>query len=452
MERDILSSRKKIAALTVPKVTGWDFSSEKQRKLIEDIQFYNEKLLPTYEKFQQEGESGAEMSQEFLHSLLGCLDAIEHCLYLWFQMQQPPSVLVPSQQLPSVPAPPQEQKLMFEVLTQLQVAHREGIKKIVELDLAPWITEQEPKALEDAGQLWSCITQRGSDGAFRIANEVDYHMMTIRMPRMARRDLQDDLFASLARLISRPRGRRLLQIIHTQGLQGKGVTFTLNPTGLELGSLSPIAAPTGKGAQCQWAERKATMVPNTGSGGQVACVVGLSDSDMTDFDIANTLLPSPVFIGLGHELVHIAHYQNGTYMGNTAHFPEVASVYSKLVAQVYSKQSLMATPAYQGSGSLEEFLTIPTTSEQVSIANQLQQMGVSFKFEERPFTPQVLIGLIQLNGDIPTENSIRDEHQLGARHTHRSIANPLLYPSAQEDALGEVVTGPKEWAKRVKLI
>lgn len=348
MQKKPVFVREQIQLLSDVKVKTWNIpqGSQLQMQLTQEIALSN-KLLNTPLK-------GGGIPQETVFPLLQCFDSIEHTIYQWFTQQQSPA---------------QEQYALFLLLRQLQENHKVVVSRQIELDLPPWIPIVSPgENLDEVVQLWHSITQRDGDGAFRVENETA-GLVAKAVPPQAHKDLQNDLFASLARLITRPVGRRLLRLAYTQGRTGKAVHFLLNPTSYALGGISPMASPDGVGADCQWNVDALTgnvigLMPNVGSSGQMSYIIGLTDADMMDFDKANRLLPSPVFIGLGHELIHIAHYQYGTYMSNAAHYSEVANVYQQLFPTI-AQQNL--PPAYQGGGSLEEFLTIPDHAEQLYI-------------------------------------------------------------------------------------
>lgn len=404
-----------------------------QDQLTQQIAASN-KLFSNFDALQRKG---GEMTTDIVFPLLQSFDTLEHTIYQGLTQQQ---------------FAQEEQLSLFKLLNQVQINHKAVVTTQVERDLPPWITDVSQA--EDQGEvvnMWRSLTQRGGDGVFRIANETA-GILGAPVPALARKDVQDDLFAALARLFTRPVGRKLLRLLHTRGLTGKAITFVLNPMSYQFGSTSPMAAPEGAGANCQWNGN--TLTHNVGSGGQITCVVGLTDADMLDFDHANRWLPSPLFLGLGHELIHIAHYQHGTYTDRvTPHFAEVAAIYRKL----FPKTDQPNVPAaYQVGGNLEEFLTIPDYGEQMKINAELQ-LAVNLQniqYEQHIFTPKNLQEIIRMNveADIPTETDIRREHFLGERHAHRSIANPVLYPQATEDNPGAWITRPQLWAQSVGII
>jgi hypothetical protein len=119
-DRDILS-RKKLVALLEPKVEPSLGDLHQSQILIENltgtIRLYNKELpgyqksLSTYYTQQLEGESEPRVRPELseqLYRLLAYLDTIEHSIYTWLQ---------------PILASDLTEKLMFELLVEVQVAH-----------------------------------------------------------------------------------------------------------------------------------------------------------------------------------------------------------------------------------------------------------------------------------------------------------------------------------------
>lgn len=397
----------------VPKT--WNFP-----KLGEAYQSAFTKAIQAYN--QQRKMNKGEMEEEtYLHSLVGQLDEIEHFIYLWFTQAS---------------LPPEEQKAMFALLDQVQIAHKELIKRMIELDARPWVAgKRESKELDALYELWRNMTQRGGDGAFRISNILlpEQAARGATLSRNARQDLQDALFAALARLISRPQGQLLLETIHLEGLKGKVVKCAVSIMAYWSGMTGPLASNLDTTALFRYDKNTGSITRGQGSGGAIeSTFIGLKDSDMMDYNDQKKLILSPVFIGLGHELVHVAHYQRGSYVGRT-----------------------IASGLPEGyDGNLEEFLTIPNIQDQLQLGEQAMKMEVmntdSNEFEPRVFKLQ---DLILMNIGIPTEAELRAEHSLDARYGHGSRPNPILYPAYDEKkhSPGDVITGPKDWAFQVKL-
>ena len=142
----------------------------------------------------------------------------------------------------------------------------------------------------------------------------------------------------------------------------------------------------------------------------------MRDASLVDFDAEHRTIPSPAFIGLGHELIHAAHYQRGAY----------------------SPGGHDAVPD-EYHGDLEEFLTIADPRDIAKQAGKKIERG---KSKRKP-----TIGSIAgLHEGLPTEAELRAEHGLGIRHGHSSSANPIIHPGVQpQDDPSEYVKDPVEW-------
>jgi hypothetical protein len=118
---------------------------------------------------------------------------------------------------------------------------------------------------------------------------------------------------------------------------------------------------------------------------------------MMDYGARGTVVPSPTFIGIGHELIHASHYLRGSYVKTTG-----------------------AKVPREYGGQTEEFLTIAPAAEREQFS------AVPYA----PDAPATIGDLDEINRGLPTEADLRAEHGLGTRTSHEGLANPFLHPGA----------------------
>jgi hypothetical protein len=220
-----------------------------------------------------------------------------------------------------------------------------------------------------------------------------------------------EIMAALARLISRPRGRALVAELRNERTSGPGETkilfmmsnlfklvgmrdygFAEPYVGAKAIDVDPIdAAPKADGGR---------ITAGKGSTTAVEVAPGVRDASLMDYGDRGTIIPSPTFIGIGHELIHAAHYLRGSYV-----------------------KTDKAEAARDYGGQVEEFLTIASAAEREP-------------FSRAPYAPGAIgtIGdLEEINRGLPTEADLRSEHGLGIRTSHEGLANPFLHPGALDD-------------------
>jgi len=363
-------------------------------------------------------------SERHLHKQFALVDGLEHRVYDWHKQNRKTATV-------------DQQRAMFDLLDDLQAHHKTLVRRTVEQGASLWVKDP----LDAAGragvdQLWGAL--RDGQQGFTFPTHVHTADGPVALPAKLQDKFKVDTLSALARLISRPRGRSLVQALHDGSGGGKGIDFALpalpklrGTDGYQTPYVGAQAVPSRPGSatlRVQGDKRKnQRLVPGPGSGTGVLVAPGIKDSSLVDFDSDEAHILSPAFIGVGHELIHGAHYQRGTYVG-----PVQPGQHAPL-------------PAAYG-GDIEEFATIAPP--------HLQKGKVSASFKKlsggSTTLPFELSKLAALNEGIPTEAEIRAEHGLDVRHGHESTANPVRYASAQRgENPGEHVRDAIEWLGRL---
>jgi hypothetical protein len=174
-------------------------------------------------------------------------------------------------------------------------------------------------------------------------------------------------------------------------------------------------------------QKNLQVVRGKGSGAGVEIAPGIKDAGMMDFDAAGNPILSPRFIGVGHELVHAAHYGAGTYIGQKLLKPH-------------------ATIPGEYNDDVEELLTIASQQERAA-ARDVDVSSDRLSVHAKPHVFK-MSEWEELNKDIPTEADIREEHGLSIRSGHTTTANPYLYPGAKKgEDPGQYVKDAIEWIR-----
>jgi hypothetical protein len=247
------------------------------------------------------------------------------------------------------------------------------------------------------------------------------------------------VYAQLARLMSRPVGRRLLRVILDSSTPEKQVLLRMFPLPQMLDNtkgarrIGAKAFPLPNQPSEFTVQDDNTIVKGAGAGSNVSLVPGIRDSTMMDHDMDGNKILSPSFIGLGHELIHSARYLDGSYVGMSNPHPEGVAT--------------QLPPGYHGD--IEEFLTIASGNEREDQKGRSKKTIRIYGSDEKGNETKHLMRYTELLnqvGHIPTEAEIREEHGLSIRHGHSSEINPyrfgVLPPNTDP---GDVVTDGVEW-------
>jgi hypothetical protein len=115
---------------------------------------------------------------------------------------------------------------------------------------------------------------------------------------------KDKMLTQFGKLLSRPIGRELVT-----GLISAGHTVTILPSGPR----TVAAARRGAGSV-----ENADGSANTGGDSTIMIEAGLKDTDIVCRDPAGKVISSPIFLILGHELIHAVHNDAGRNHRNKA--------------------------------------------------------------------------------------------------------------------------------------
>lgn len=354
-----------------------------------------------------------------IHLQMAQLDELEHKVYDWFRENHSTG---DSGQLHA----------MFDLLDDIKDHHRMLIKRTIDTGSSLWVKDKlDVPGRKKVNELWDALVS--GQGNFEMPTNVHTANGQVNLPDNLQKKFKVDTLAAMARLMSRPKGRSLVKALHEGSADGKEVNFMIPPIHKLRGTDGYATRYVGAKAQAYsdgdaavklrgTKKHNHRLVKGTGSGSGVLIAPGVKDSSMVDFDRAQNPILSPSFIGVGHELIHAAHYQRGSYLAS-------------------NKGSGAKLPAY--GDDVEEFLTIASPKEHqgLKVAASLGQLAggsATHKFDVKH--------LANLNAGIPTEAEIRAEHGLAIRHGHTSMANPIRYSKAtpQEDP-GTHVSDAVDW-------
>jgi Effector protein len=387
-----------------------------QRLIDEDLVHENlaetslRQWIQTHNQREDPGSGDKETEKAYLHSQLEDLDNIEHEIYQRFGQSHDDSP---------------ERTSMFKLLDQVQEHHRELIDRTSRGGHELWVKgDVDFGERERINQVWGQVV--ANQGNLSVERTVPTDDGTAQVPGQQYGALRKEVLSDMARLMSRPKGRKLVEHLHTQGQDdSRQVKLRMHNLGaLKKGAaLSPLASKLSNEAVVR--ESDGGIVKGKGSGAVVSLTPGLKDSDFSDFGPQGQRIPSPTFVSLGHELTHSAHFQRGT---------SAEGVESNEIP------SLSAEEGYEGD--MEELLTIERTEdlEQMKNASVSQDDGKGS-----------LDTLLKLNKDIPTEDDIREEHGLGLRFGHTTMATPERYPESQKGSdPADFVERPQQIAKDIE--
>lgn len=378
-------------------------------------------ILQQINQFNQALDEAGE-GEEGTHQKLASLDAVEHSLYQWFNAH------VDEQDNP-------KRANMFRLMDQIQGEHHGLIRHTIDNNLPLWVHgDQTEEENQQTQQIWTKITQ--GDDAVRFDETVPDTGEQI--PEEHLKQLKTGTFSDIARLMSRPHGRKLVSSLVNNATAEKPLTLGLRPTGdITAGQISPSASDQGDPrAAIRVTENDGgppTFQPGLGGRVRVNLVPGLKDSDYSDFDAAGQRVPSPTFVGLGHELVHGAHYQQGTYP-KPHDVDQIGPTFDALAAH------------YQGN--LEEFVTIASAAERHVQGDQSAtgsfyragdvEGGLDYPNKVEAALP--LARLEEMNQNIPNEADIRAEHGISLRSGHNTTVTPELHADIPDELRGQPMT------------
>jgi len=391
---------------------SWGIDEKFRNRLLAKVKNYNEK------------ENRKDHSKDNVHRNLKILDELEHWLYQWFEEHKTETDNA-------------NRAGLFDLLDAIQENHQFWVSKNVEQGHEMWtkdkVTDPQEKILINS--VWDHIAN--GTGAFHILNTISSTRKHEPLPTKLAQKVKNEILSNLARLFSRPKGRELLKALDGDNADPNDITFVLAPLYKLLGTYEePYVGAKAKpldmsGSQLQVSrgkKGKKTLRRGTGSGTGVEVSLGVKDGDMVDFDKHDNQILSPTFVGLGHELVHSAHFKRGTYIGPKPRVGEHANV-----------------PGHYNN-DVEEFVTIADKDER----DQAKHIKATVNLERADGKGNLdhsfkLSKFDSLNRGIPTEAEIREEHGLSIRHGHTTMANPARYRGAQKtDKPGKFITTGKD--------
>jgi hypothetical protein len=356
-------------------------------------------------------------SQGSLNLMMALLDIVEHKVYRWFDATKTPEMQ--RRQMP-----------MFYLLDEVQGEHKTLIERIVNNDLELWVHDEPMDERGNINELWNAITS--GENFLRIQNTVqNLAGQQKQIPEEFMRQLKVEIFSSYARIMSRPQGRKLLNIF-LENNNEKLLEF-------ELSSLEDMLINKQLGPEKTTSEyaQKPILVgkpegdlrKGEGSGSKVRYAPNTKDSRIMDSDEEGNRIIAPTFLGYSHETTHSAHYWEGTY------FPGA---------------KMTNLPPVYGT-DMEELLTIlpqdrlgyyDDESVSGSVMKDTEDPERKYDYQSVKNVPFSVIR--QINQHIPTEGDIRSEHGLSIRHGHKNntTTNNTVLPHDEEK-----ITDSSEWVQ-----
>lgn len=332
--------------------------------------------------------------KEVLPQKLRELDRIEHSIYARYD-----SML------------PVQQEVLRNLLLTLQRTHADLVDRTIKADAPLWVDNREwmeEGELTEIDKLWTEIVD---ESAFPFTDTIPSYTkeetgsapFEAEIPAEFRHEMRAGLLSSLARLMSRPGGRSLLQ--HLKG----DVRFGLVPL-LEAQMLN---ATMRAGADDREAEKpqlvENRLQPGPGSTTEVQIIPYESDVDFTIPGKDKKPVLAPHFINLGHELIHAAHARAGITISR-AHPHDRADQLPKSYQSGWGQQ-------------VEEFLTVePPEARHPFRETPIQWDGGTVPLGDL-FARNRFRGT---TNPIPTEATLRREHGLSTREGY--------YPPDYQDA------------------
>lgn len=386
---------------------------------------FRNRIISAIDRYNKEEQRGDD-SEASTHRQLETLDTIEHELYAWLIENK-------------AEAQNASRAGVFQLLDEVQREHKRMIARTVETDASLWVKDDvSAEERADIDAIWNDIV--AGNGPFNILETIHTEDGPRDLPPNLLEQFRTEVFANLARLMSRPKGRQLIRALRDGSADEKDVTFVVSPLYKLLGTpgygqehpyVGARAVATNEhSARFKMANRR--IKPGQGSASGVEIAPGVRDSRMMDFDREGDLIPSPQFVGIGHELIHAAHYQQGTYIGQR---PQVGDPHAHL------------PEGYEDD--VEEFLTIaPPQTQQRASRTRVRTAVPNAQGQGTRNTSFPLSKLQAMNANIPTEADIRAEHGLGAREGHTTTANPNIFPGAtSQQNPGQHIDDAKRWAQ-----
>ncbi|WP_445455557.1 eCIS core domain-containing protein [Flavobacterium sp. HNIBRBA15423] len=375
---------------------------------------FRSSLLVAIDKFNKEEKRG-DHSKENVYKNLERLDTIEHKLYAWFDENKTDTYN-------------KNRRGLFQLIDEVQENHKYWVDANVNEGHSMWTKDKidNKDEKDEMDSIWAHIVN--GDGAFSIKDKVHTVDDMKDLPDTVLKKFKIEIFASLARLYSRPKGRALLKALNDGHADGKTIEFVMSPIYKIMGTPGYAEAPyvgakassTNEGAatiKLKGVKKKnKKIVRGKGSGAGVEIAPGVKDASMVDFDEKGNQILSPNFIGVGHELVHAAHYGAGTYIGMK---PGIGAPHATVPGDYEDDVEEFMTIASKNETSKAKDTKVTSTLNKLSGGSQKHTFKLS-KLEE-------------LNLGIPTEAEIREEHGLTIRHGHTTSANPVKYRGAKKE-------------------
>lgn len=294
-----------------------------------------------------------------------------------------------------------------QILNDLGIHYQKEVTNSIKKRYSLWVHgEINQDERQSVDEMWEQITQSGTSKIKHLGKVYGTDGELHDMPEEFATLHKEEINAQLARILSRPNGRRLIELIMGSKHEMKVTTPTPNHLVLD---------PSDRNARCGL-DMKAVPEsdiasslqgsdynPGQGSAFGISVPPGIKESDYSDFNARGKRIPSPKFVQLGHEMTHGVHYAFGTC---SMKLPPSEEDDTKILPPEYF-------------GDFEEFRTIHDKDTQIAILESFLR-GPGKISEKQRGRINAYLSLLISEEHIPNEADIRKEHELPLRVGHTS--------------------------------
>ncbi|MDD3023827.1 MAG: DUF4157 domain-containing protein [Syntrophomonadaceae bacterium] len=251
-------------------------------------------------------------NEQQVNTLLSLLDRIEHGIYeriQYYQDNEDPLLA------------PMMQKSLYKMLDEAQREHEDLIEICDTKNFTPGIDttglegEQIDEAQAKAKEIWNTI--RGNDSPIKITDSyIPESGQKTLMPDEVKKKYRKERLSDIVRLTSREKGRNMVDYMMKElKTRGKSMEFMMPQVWNEMSpsdALTMKASAHDENAGMPESDPFGiTMFPGKGSSSSIRVPIAYPDSAMVDLNKEGQKLPSPRFIGVGHEMNHAMGYALG---------------------------------------------------------------------------------------------------------------------------------------------
>lgn len=307
------------------------------------------------------------------------LDELEKFIYLGFKIGSP--VITSTKQ----------RLALYNLLDAIQKEYQDLIAKMAEKNEFPEYYKNDLQKQKQAQHLWQAIIE---GEIFKFNDKISCYGEAKQLPKDVLTAFKSEIYADLARIMSRPKGLELIDQLRQKVEDGKAITIGIPSLGKLTGKSThsqtdPYVGAKASASTQNKAYMASTMKAGPGSSAELEISPGVKDTSIMDYDKYGKSILSPHFVTLAHELIHANHYQRGMY------------------AATASSQQKGPAGLKDYDYDAEEFMTIASKEERAK--NIAEEVRIHTKQGDLTMK----IGDLIQTGAYPiTEADIREEHGL----------------------------------------